>query len=161
MINKFLLNLFLTAVYIALSGSVTFLGALAGFLIGAFIVTMIGRATGQGGYLHRVWGLVRFVLYFVYILVVANLQVAWEIITPGFSMTPRIIRYPVDGLTPVEVTTLANAITLTPGTLSADITDDGAMLYIHCMYAADREKAVAALDELRSWLMREVFDHDV
>lgn len=161
MINRFLLNLFLMAVYVALSGEVTFLSALAGFLIGAFIVTMISQATGGGGYLQRVWGVLRFGVYFVYILTKANVQVAWEILTPGFNMTPRIIRYPVAGLTPVELTTLANAISLTPGTLSADISDDGETLYIHCMYAEDRDDAVAALDELRCWLMREVFDHDV
>jgi len=160
MINKFLLNLFLMAVYVALSGEVSFFSALAGFVIGLLIVTMIGRATGNGGYVRRVWGVVKFGVYFLYILVKANLEVAREILTPGFTMTPRIIRYPVDGLTPVEVTTLANAITLTPGTLSADITDDSSVLYIHCMYAEQREDAVEAIDELRNWLMREVFDHD-
>ena len=131
MINKFLLNLFLMAVYVALSGEVSFLSALAGFVIGLMIVTMIGKATGSGGYVRRVWGMLKFGVYFLYVLVKANLEVASEIITPGFKMTPRVIRYPVAGLTPVQVTTLANAITLTPGTLSADITDDGSMLYIH------------------------------
>lgn len=161
MINKFLLNLFLMVVYVALSGEVTFLSGLAGFIIGLLIVTMIGQATGRGGYLRRVWGAFRFGVYFIYILTKANLGVAKEILTPGFSMSPRIIRYPVKGLSEVEVTTLANAITLTPGTLSADITEDGQMLYIHCMYAESREAAVAELDELKVWLLREVFDHEL
>ncbi len=161
MINKFLLNLFLMVVYVLLLGEVSFLGGLAGFIIGLLIVTLIGQATGRGGYLRRVWGALRFGVYFIYILTKANLGVAKEILTPGFSMTPRIIRYPVHGLSEVEITTLANAITLTPGTLSADITDDGQMLYIHCMYAESREAAVAELDELKVWLLREVFDHEL
>ena len=161
MINKFLLNLFLMVVYVALAGEVTFLSMLAGFIIGLLIVTLIGQATGRGGYLKRIWGALRFILYFITILVKANLGVAKEILTPGFSMSPRIIRYPVDGLSDVETTTLANAITLTPGTLSADISDDGQTLYIHCMYAQNREDAVAELDELKVWLLREVFDHDL
>lgn len=161
MINKFLLNLFLMVVYIALSGEVSFLSALAGFIIGLLIVTMIGQATGRGGYLRRVWGAFRFGIYFIYILVKANLGVAKEILTPGFSMTPRIIRYSVAGLSDVETTTLANAITLTPGTLSADISDDGDVLYIHCMYAESKDAAVAELDELKAWLLREVFDHEL
>jgi len=148
-------------IYIALSGEVTFLSGLAGFIIGLLIVTMIGQATGKGGYLRRVWGAFRFGVYFIYILVKANFGVAKEILTPGFSMSPRIIRYPVDGLSEVEITTLANAITLTPGTLSADITEDGQMLYIHCMYAENRADAVAELDELKVWLLREVFDHEL
>ena len=161
MINKFLLNLFLTVVYLALAGEVTFLSAVAGFVIGALILTMVGYAEGRGGYPRRVWGLIRFACYFVYILVKANLQVAREIVTPGFTMKPRILRYPVDGLTPVEITTLASAITLTPGTLSADINEAGTTLYIHAMYAEDRAAAIAELDELRCRLLREVFDHDV
>ena len=161
MINKFLLNLFLAVVYVALTGDVSFLSLLTGFIIGLLIVTLIARATGRSSYLKRVLGLVRFGCYFIYILVKANYEVAREVLTPGFSMTPRIIRYPVDGLSPVEITTLANAITLTPGTLSADINDEGTLLYIHSMYAEDRDEAVAALDELKTWLIREVFDHDV
>ncbi len=161
MINKFLLNLFLTVVYLSLVGEVTFLSAVAGFVIGAFILTMVGYAEGRGGYLRRGWGLLKFGIYFVYILVKANIEVAREIVTPGFTMRPRILRYPVGGLTPIEVTTLASAISLTPGTLSADINDQGDMLYIHAMYAEDRAAAIAGLDELRHRLLREVFDHDV
>ena len=72
-------------------------------------------------------------------------------------MHPRIIRYPVTGLSHTQMTTLASAITLTPGTLSADVDEAGQTLYIHCMYAHDRDAAVADLDELRDRLMREVF----
>ena len=161
MINKFLLNLFLMVVYMALAGEVSFLSAVAGFVIGALILTMVGYAEGRGGYLRRVWGLVKFGVYFLYILVKANLQVAREVVTPGFSMRPRILRYPVEGLTPVELTTLASAITLTPGTLSADVNEDGTVLYIHAMYAQDRAAAIAELDQLRRWLLREVFDHEL
>ena len=59
-------------------------------------------------------------------------------VTPGLSMTPRIIRYPVSGLSPIELTTLANAISLTPGTLSIDVSPDDEWLYVHAMYAEDR-----------------------
>lgn len=160
MINKFLLNLFLAVSFVALAGDVSFLTLLTGLVIGLLVVTLIARGDGRSGYLRRLLGLIRFGAYFVFILIKANLQVAREILTPGFSMTPRIIRYPVVGLSDVQKTTLANAITLTPGTLSADIDDLGANLYIHCMYAQDREAAVSELDQLKTKLMREVFDHD-
>ena len=161
MISKFLLNLFLAAVYVVLTGSLSFLNALLGFAIGFFILWIIERGNHRPEYVRRVLGMVRFGGYFLWILIKANLEVAREILTPAFNMSPRTIRYDVSGLTPVEVTTLANAITLTPGTLSADIDDEGDTLYVHCMYAKDREQAVAGLDELRHRLLREVFDHDV
>ncbi len=157
MLYSFLLNLLLAGLYLALTDEVTFFNLLIGFAIGFVIMMVASRARGGTGYGRRMWGLVRFVGYFLFILTKANLQVTWEIITPGFRMHPRIIRYPVSGLTPTQVTMLASAITLTPGTLTADIDEAGDTLYIHCMYARDRDSAVRDLDELRDRLMREVF----
>lgn len=160
MIHKFLLNLALATIFVALSGSVTLFDFAVGFIIGLGIVSLLSNAAGDGGYVARLWGLVKFFAYFMTILVKANLEVAWEIITPGFGMEPRILRYNVAGLSDVEVTTLANAITLTPGTLSADLSEDGETLFIHAMYARDRDQALSAVDQLRHWLLREVFNHD-
>ena len=160
MLYYFLLNLVLAGLYVALWDEVSFLNLLIGFLIGFAILVVVSKAWGDAderSYGHRMLGLVRFLGYFIYILIKANLQVAWEIVTPGYLMHPRIIRYPVQGLTHTQMTTLASAITLTPGTLSADVDEAGEMLYIHCMYARDRHAAVRDLDELRNRLMREVF----
>ncbi len=160
MIQKFLLNLALATVFVALIGDVTAFDFVLGFVIGLGVVSMLSAAAGDENYLRRLWGLVKFAGYFLVILVKSNLEVAWEIITPGFTMQPRILRYRVAGLTDVEVTTLSSAITLTPGTLSADLSDDGETLFIHAMYARDRDQALAAIDQLRHWLLREVFNHD-
>jgi len=159
--SYFALNILLAGAYILLTQDLSALGLLIALAIGYIITALVARARGHGGYSVRLYRVFHFLCYFFYILVKANLIVAWEIITPGFNMKPRIIRYPVAGLTDVEITTLANAITLTPGTLSADIDEDTRTLYIHCMYAQDRETAIAELDELRNRLLREVFDHDV
>jgi len=152
-----LLNISLTLLWMMLTQSSSFLNGVLGFAVSAVVVTLAARAGGYGAYLGRLFNLVRFAAYFLYILVKANLDVAWEIVTPNLNMKPRIIRYDVRGLTPVQVTTLANAITLTPGTLSADIDDAGGYLFIHAMYAEDRKAAVQGLNELRDRLMWLVF----
>ena len=157
MIKMLLLNLFLALVYVALVGQFSEMNFLIGFGLGYLVVTLYCRATGVPSYPHKYFRLFRFMIYFLRILTIANLQVAWEIITPGYHMSPRIIRYPVHDLTPVQITTLANAISLTPGTLTVDVDDDGTYLYVHAMYGADREKTVASLDELRDRLVEEVF----
>lgn len=157
MTKMLLLNLFLAMVYVALTGDISGLNFLIGFGLGFVVVTLFCRATGTPSYPRKYLRLMSFALYFMRILLMANLQVAWEIITPGFSMKPRIIRYPVHELTPVQITTLANAISLTPGTLTADVDEGGSFLYIHSMYGADREGTVRDLDELKNRLMAEVF----
>lgn len=157
MIRMFLLNLLLAAVYVILTGTFTGLNILIGFLIGYGILTVYGLTARSLAYPVKLIRLVRFAFWFLWILFLANLQIAWEIITPGMSQTPRILRYPVEHLTDIQITTLANCITLTPGTLVVDVSEDRRFIYVHCMYAKDREKAIADLDQLRLRLEQEVF----
>ncbi len=155
-----LLNIALTLLWMMLNRDTSFLNGVLGFALGAIVVELGLRASGRATYLPRLYGLLRFAGYFLYILVKANLDVAWEIITPTLNMKPRMLRYDVSGLSEIQVTTLASAITLTPGTLSADINEAGDTLYIHAMYAQDPKSAIADLDQLRDKLMKLVFHTD-
>lgn len=158
MIHAFLLNLVLAVVYVALVAEMSYFNFIAGFVVGYIVIWVYGLSKPDGPrYNQRVFQFIRFVGYFLWILTKANLQIAWEIITPKLNQTPRIIRYPVEGFTDVEITTLANLITLTPGTLVVDVSDDNNWLYIHCMYAREPEVAVAGLDELATRMRQEVF----
>ena len=105
----------------------------------------------------RLWRVINFLVYFVKILVIANVQVARLVLDPKMPIHPRIIRYDVSDLTAAQITMLASSITLTPGTLAADLSPDDRFLYIHCINAADRDAAVRDLDELRSRLLRGFF----
>ncbi len=164
----FLLNLLLALIWVLLWGDASFYTILTGLLGGYFALWIFTRVAGRHvlrrAYGGRVVDTIRFAAYFVVLLVRSNLQVAWEIVTPGWHMSPRIIRYDVSHLTPPQVTAFSNALTLTPGTLTIDVSDDSRFLYIHCMYAADRETAVRELDALRLRMERDVFriwpDHD-
>ncbi len=84
-------------------------------------------------------------LFFFYELIKANLQVAFDVITPPFYMKPGIIRYPLDAKSDIEITLLANLISLTPGTLSLDVSDDKSALYIHAMYLKDEEEFIHSI----------------
>lgn len=153
----FTLHLLLTGLWLVLTETYTALNVVLGFAIAFVVVVLFGRATENSHYSGMLWRLLRFSGYFLVILFKANVQVAVDVVTPPHYMKPRIIVYDVSDLTLVQTVTLSNAISLTPGTLSADISDDAAKLYIHCMYAADREAAVAAIDELKMRLMWDVF----
>ena len=154
---RFLANIALAIVWCLLTGSVDEWNFLGGMFVGALVITAYSHATGSGRYLGRAVELARFLGYFVVILVRSNLQIAWEVLTPRMHQSPRIIRSPVDGLTTGQLTALASAITLTPGTLVVDVSPDGRWFYIHCMYARDRDAAVAELDELSRRMREQVF----
>ncbi|HLL87894.1 MAG TPA: Na+/H+ antiporter subunit E [Tepidisphaeraceae bacterium] len=153
----FLLNVLLALLWTFLWGSFDLYTLAAGFALGYVMLGLYSRVTGVEGYGNKASDLVRFSAYFLVILVKANLQIAYEILTPRHGQTPRIVRYPVDGLTDLQITALSNAITLTPGTLVIDVSDDKRFLYVHCMYARDRAAAIRELDDLRHRLLEGVF----
>lgn len=157
MIQALLLNLFLTVIYVFLTGNTSTPNVVLGFGIGFIVLTLYGRATGGPSYAGKVFRLLSFAMYFLKILAQANIKIAWECITPDLHQRPRIIRYCVKDLSDTQITILANCITLTPGTLVVDVSPDHDWLYIHAMYAEDRNAAIADIQSLDDRLRREVF----
>ena len=61
----------------------------------------------------------------------------WDVITPQHISRPGIIGLPLDARTDAEIMLVANLISLTPGTLSLDLSDDKRVLYVHVMFLDD------------------------
>jgi len=156
-VKRFGFNLVLAVAWCLLYGSFTPWNFIGGMVIGAVVISVYSRVRGEPPYVTKMWRLFRFATYFLWILTKSNVQIAKEIITPGFDQHPRILRYPVGRLTDVQKTTLANAITLTPGTLAVDVSPDGEHLYLHCMYAESRATQIAEIAALAERLERWVF----
>lgn len=81
-------------------------------------------------------------LFFIKELVLSALRVAWLVVQPKLRLRPAIIAYPLTVTSDAQITLLANMITLTPGTLSVDVSADRRILYIHAIDVADREALV-------------------
>jgi len=74
------------------------------------------------------------ILFYLKELFVASLRVAYDVLTPENHMQPAVIAIPLEAKTDLEITLLTNFITLTPGTLSIDVSQDRKTLYIHEVY---------------------------
>lgn len=138
--SPFLLNIVLAIVWVALTEEYTPANFVGGFVVSFIALAVSQRAIGGSNYFKKVPQVIRFVLFFLRELLVANLRVAYEVISPGLRSRPGIIAIPLDVRTDFEITLLANLITLTPGTLSLDISPDRRVLYVHTMYADDVKK---------------------
>ncbi len=79
----------------------------------------------------------RYFFVFIKEMIKANLDVVKIVLSPKLKMTPGIIAYKMDVKTDAGITLLANSITLTPGTLSVDISKDRKTLYIHALHIED------------------------
>ena len=82
---------------------------------------------------------------FVAELIVSAVRVAWLALQPNLRLRPGIVAYPLTLTTDVQITLLANLITLTPGTLSIDVSDDRRTLYIHVLDVASREALIGSI----------------
>ena len=80
--------------------------------------------------------------FFIKELIKANFRIAYDVITPKHHMHPGVVVYPLEAKTDLEITMLANFISLTPGTLTIDVSEDRKILYFHAMYIqnSDMEK---------------------
>lgn len=137
--NQFLLNILLAIAWMLLTGELTAENFIEGLIIGYIILWVSKAALGGTKYFKKIPKAISFFFYFVKELIVANLKVAFDIITPKDYMKPGIVAVHLDAETDMEITLLANLITLTPGTLSLDVSKDKKVLYIHTLYLDDTE----------------------
>ena len=108
-----------------------------GFGLGYLILMFTRRALGPTHYFVKVPQVIGFAFFYLWQLFLSNLRVAYDVVTPTHYMKPGVIAVSLEARTDVEITMLANLITLTPGTLSLDLAPDRSVLYVHCMYIDD------------------------
>lgn len=151
----FVWNLLLALMWVILTGNFDGINLLFGFFVGYLILGVMQRQVPVlRGYTKRLPKLFAFVLYFIKELISANLTVAVDIITPMWRMKPGVIAYPLEAKTEVEITLLANFISMTPGTLILDVSDDRRVLYIHAMFLGDEEKLRKSIKHLERRVLK-------
>ena len=136
----FLLNLLLALLWAAAVGSVDPAHLAVGFAAGYFALWLARPVLGATGYFSRLPRAVGFAVFLVWELVLSNLRVAWDVLTPRAYRRPGVIAVPLEASTDVEITLLANLVTLTPGTLSLDVSPDRRVLYVHGMFVDEPEQ---------------------
>ena len=148
--RAFLWNIALAGVWALVVGDISLPRLALGFVLGYAILWMSRRVLDTADYCARVPRLIEFVAYFLWELLWANVRVAYDVMTPKHHMRPGIIALALDAETDLEITLLANLISLTPGTLSLDVSPDRKTLYIHHMYLHDvgfeRQRIKAGLE---------------
>ena len=95
--------------------------------------------------LKRTWSMAALAVFFVYELVLSSVRVAWAVIAPNPPISPGIIAVPLDVRTDLQITLFANLVSLTPGTLSLDVSEDRRTLYVHDMFVDDPATSSTAL----------------
>ena len=140
--NRFLSNILLTFIWVAITGDFQFANYVFGFGLSFLILYVITSGRGDAKYFKIIPKLIAFVFFFFFELIKANLQVAFDVVTKKFYLKPGIVKVPLEAETNIEISLLANLITLTPGTLSLDVSQDRKVLYVHAMYVTDKDEFI-------------------
>ena len=142
------LTLILAVVWILLQNDLTAGMAVFGIILGILIpwMTSIWWPDTPKGF--RLGKMVTYSVMVMWDILVANVQVAWIVLTvPNAKLKPHWIIVPLKLKQPEAITVLAGTITLTPGTVSADLSDEGHSLLVHVLHTDDPD---AVRDDIKS-----------
>lgn len=137
--NIFAINLLLAGAWAALAGDFTLANLVIGYGLG-FVALWVSQPLFPGDpYFLRVPRLVRLALIFMRELVLSSLRVARDVLSPIQTNRPGIVAVPLRARSETELLLVSSLVTLTPGTLSLDLSEDGTELYVHAMFVDDPE----------------------
>ncbi|MEM9342403.1 MAG: Na+/H+ antiporter subunit E [Pseudomonadota bacterium] len=154
--NTLVANIFLAIIWALFFGGFTWLTVLSGLVVGYGILWLLQPLKGaRSTYFKRVWYWAKLIVLFLYELIVSSFQVLKDIVTPQHLSNPAIIDMPLDVKTDTGILLVTNLISLTPGTLSIDVSEDRKTLQLHVMFADDPE---AVCRQLKNGMERWVID---
>ncbi|MEM6461284.1 MAG: Na+/H+ antiporter subunit E [Pseudomonadota bacterium] len=133
----FLMNVLLALIWVAVTGLFSVLNLVFGFFLAAAVLYLIREQVGSVGYFSRAGKFLSLFLLFLYELVMSAIRVAILVLSPQMKLAPGIFAYRLKVDRDYEIALLANMITLTPGTLSVDVSDDKKFLYVHAIDCSD------------------------
>jgi len=163
MLRKILPHPFLTLTLIVvwqmLVNKLTLGNLLLGTILGLIIPVITSPYWPNSPRLTSVPRIIGYVLLVIWDIIVANVQVAYIVLfKANANIKPAWISIPLDLRTPEAITVLAGTITMTPGTVSSDLSADGRSLLVHCLDAPDPD---AVRDDIKSRYerrLKEIFE---
>lgn len=151
-----LLTLALTLLWLLLVNGYSLGSLIFGFLLGLAIPLLTAAWWPDRPRIKNVWAAVEFMLIVLLDIVRSNITVARIVLfKPNSALRPAWICIPLDVRSPEAITILAGTITMTPGTVTSDMSQDGRMLLVHCLDAPDPDAVRDAIkSRYESRLMR-------
>jgi multicomponent K+:H+ antiporter subunit E len=130
---------------------------LLGAFLGWALPLFAGRFWPEREQVSHAWRLLPLFLVVLTDIVTANLRVARAVLGPVERLRPGFVRVPLDLRSDIGIAVLANTVSLTPGTLSADLSEDRRALIVHYLDERDPDGLVVEIKERYERPIREVF----
>jgi len=134
----------------------------AGHLVlGAFLAIVIplltsGMQDPQPSF-HKPLAIIRYVLMVLADIVVANFEVALLVLRPSKKLQPAFVAIPLNIEYELPITILASTVSLTPGTVSAEISEDKKWLYVHVLHMTNKDELISSIKHRYERPLMEIF----
>ncbi|MFD1064636.1 Na+/H+ antiporter subunit E [Oceanobacillus locisalsi] len=153
---QFLLNFFIAVLWTLISdeSELRFTTFVAGYIVGIGIVFLMHRFFGDRFYLARFFALIKLLFIFTRELIMSSKLVLGQILKPKLTIKPGLFKYETVLRGDWEITTLALLLTLTPGSVVIEVTEEGDAFYIHAMDVEEsKEILLRSIDSFEKAIM--------
>lgn len=151
-----LLNLLLALAWMSLTGQFDPVNFVAGFIIGYLLLRLVQKPGEPLGYFRKAVLVIRFLGFYLVELFLANFRVAISVLSPKMKLAPAVVAIPLEARSDLAITLLGNLITLTPGSLTLDVSTDRSVMYVHAMHAEDIDAYRLEIKNLESRVLEVV-----
>lgn len=151
------LSLSVFGVWLLLVGSLSVADLLMATLLAIGLPLITHRLRPSQARMRKPLVAARFAVIVLWDIVLSNIEVARRILGPESALRPQFIWLPLDITNPYGITALAGTITMTPGTLSAELSEDRKFLLVHCFNVVDVDAQIAQIKQRYETPLREVF----
>ena len=152
-----ILSVVLLVTWLLLNNTVAMGHVVLGVILGMLIPWFTSTFWSEKICLGKIGVFLRFAMIVGFDIVIANITVAKQILSPNDSLKPNFLHIPLDVTHPLGISVLASAISLTPGTVSTDLSKDQKTLIVHALHVEDMDAEIAAIKSRYERPLMEVF----
>ncbi|MCM3766413.1 Na+/H+ antiporter subunit E [Neobacillus niacini] len=142
---QILLNMVLAYLWMFIKVSFDPNSFVKGYLFGLLIIFVLRRFFKSRFYLFRIWSFIKLSFIFLRELILSNIAIVKIVLKPKLDMRPGIFALQTDLTKDWQITLLSSLITLTPGTLVIDVSEDNKILFVHAMDIGEVEEEINSI----------------
>jgi multicomponent Na+:H+ antiporter subunit E len=142
---QILLNIILAFLWMFIKVSYDPISFVKGYLFGLLVIFILRRFFDSRFYLFRIWSFIKLSIIFVKELILSNIAIVKIVLKPKLDMRPGIFALKTDLTEDWQITLLSSLITLTPGTLVIDVSEDNKTLFVHAMDIGEVEDEISSI----------------
>lgn len=141
----FALNLVLMLTWVIIKADWSGINFIQGYVIGWLVLSLTNPILGGKKYFMKPFDVIGLMIYFIFELCVSSLKVLWDILTPEHKSRPGVIKVPLTVHTDTQILLFSNLLSLTPGTLTVDISPDRKYFYVHVMFLENEQELINSI----------------